>query len=73
MEKTAAIVQDAIQPRVCGDYFAIFVLSASAIDTTPRVRGLLTIALKSVSLCRYNPACAGTTAKGLFLPTTPSI
>ena len=37
------------------------VTSVSAIDTTPRVRGLRLGDLGIIAECRYNPACAGTT------------
>ena len=50
-----------IQPRVCGDYQKCFATSMSSADTTPRVRGLRCRLLVIRAICRYNPACAGTT------------
>ena len=50
-----------IQPRVCGDYVVLTAMALSLYDTTPRVRGLLTVIIKCRRVVRYNPACAGTT------------
>ena len=50
-----------IQPRVCGDYSVSPVIPPVFCDTTPRVRGLPLARCYSLRLCRYNPACAGTT------------
>ena len=36
-------------------------MALSLYDTTPRVRGLLTVIIKCRRVVRYNPACAGTT------------
>ena len=50
-----------IQPRVCGDYVFASSRNSTGIDTTPRVRGLLSRFVLSQVPTRYNPACAGTT------------
>ena len=50
-----------IQPRVCGDYYVVMRPWPAAIDTTPRVRGLLQAEHNLIPMSRYNPACAGTT------------
>ena len=50
-----------IQPRVCGDYYATYLLVFPLFDTTPRMRGLLIIEYRHPTTCRYNPAYAGTT------------
>ena len=52
---------DAIPPRVCGDYFHSAISTLMTRDTTPRVRGLPLARCYSLRVCRYNPACAGTT------------
>ena len=51
-----------IQPRVCGDYSTAMYLSSCPPDTTPRVRGLLSVVEVILNSYRYNPACAGTTS-----------
>ena len=50
-----------IQPRVCGDYYAIDHLVFPLFDTTPRMRGLLKERADDCIDVRYNPAYAGTT------------
>ena len=53
----------AIQPRVCGDYLFCPKGIAVSSDTTPRVRGLRCDRIAQALAGRYNPACAGTTAR----------
>ena len=61
-----------IQPRVCGDYQSTDYLLVDGVDTTPRVRGLPIVAVRTEQLHRYNPACAGTTALTLnVFPSKP--
>ena len=54
-----------IQPRVCGDYAYLVTRDTAQVDTTPRVRGLHIAMVICNEICRYNPACAGTTVLGL--------
>ena len=51
----------AIQPRVCGDYKNRRIFPARCMDTTPRMRGLLSAETIERIRQRYNPAYAGTT------------
>ena len=66
-----------IQPRVCGDYVVLTAMALSLYDTTPRVRGLLTVIIKCRRVVRYNPACAGTTrcpaCSGSRIPIQPRV
>ena len=50
----------AIQPRVCGDYSTASRTERSALDTTPRMRGLYLLGVDAEKSARYNPAYAGT-------------
>ncbi len=63
--RSSAPASPAIQPRVCGDYLAGVSSRRIKPDTTPRVRGLQPLDTVTCPMCRYNPACAGTTV----LPT----
>ena len=56
----------AIQPRVCGDYQSPSCHAVCMSDTTPRVRGLLSVVEVILNSYRYNPACAGTTLSILY-------
>ena len=57
-----ALLCGAIQPRVCGDYARSALSSATARDTTPRMRGLRPSPTGLWLSNRYNPAYAGTTS-----------
>ncbi len=52
-----------IQPRVCGENTSSASRSILRHDTTPRVRGKQCVLHHETCVARYNPACAGKTAR----------
>ena len=50
---------DQVQPRVCGEYEVIQINIVSVIGSTPRMRGILILAINNIPIGRFNPAYAG--------------
>ena len=51
--------QNKVQPRVCGEYFTMKILSGSVLGSTPRMRGIFGDWNVEEVQHRFNPAYAG--------------